>query len=186
MEKRSRVVDGELIGEVIVFTGSGKGKTTAALGLACRALGHGRRAAFFHFQGPARPSLGDVRSARALGRRLKMIGIVSQAADVSFLDQYDETVPTVEAALARAEEMLGSGECDLLVLDDINPLLDEGHVDQTTVIRLVDAKPESATLVFTGRSAIDAIVELADIVTDFEEVKHPAHLGVGPRKGIEF
>jgi cob(I)alamin adenosyltransferase len=54
------------------------------------------------------------------------------------------------------------------------------------VIRLVDAKPESATLVFTGRSAIDAIVELADIVTDFEEVKHPAHLGVGPRKGIEF
>lgn len=179
-------MDGEPLGEVIVFTGGGKGKTTAALGLACRALGHGRRAAFFHFKGPVRPSLGDVRSARALGRRLKMIGIVSQAADTSFLDQYDETVPTVEAALDRAGQMLGSGEFDLLVLDDINPLLEEGDVDQAAVIRLITSRPESATLVFTGRSAIDAIVELADVVTDFEEVKHPARSGVGPRRGIEF
>ena len=115
-----------------------------------------------------------------------MIGIASQAADPSYLDQYDETVPTVEAALDRAKQMLTGGECDLLVLDDINPLLDQGLVEHTVAIGLIEMKPPSATIVFTGRSAPDAVVELADIVTDFEEVKHPVRAGVAPRKGIEF
>jgi cob(I)alamin adenosyltransferase len=173
------------VAQVIVFTGSGKGKTTAALGLACRALGHGRKAAFLHFTGPTRPRLGDVHSARVLGG-LRMIGIASQAADPSYLDQFDETVPTVEAALDRARQMLLGGECDLLVLDDINPLLDQGLVEQSIVVGLIETKPPSATIVFTGRSAPKAIMELADIVTDFAEVKHPARTGVRARSGIDF
>ncbi len=176
----------DTVAQVIVFTGSGKGKTTAALGLACRALGHGRKAAFLHFTGPMWPRLGDVLSARVLGGGLRMIGIASQATEPSYLDQFDETVPTVEAALDRAEQMLSGGECDLLVLDDINPLLDQGLVEQSVVTGLIEAKPPSATIVFTGRSAPNAIMELADIVTDFAEVKHPARAGVAARSGIDF
>lgn len=176
----------DLEGNVIVFTGGGKGKTTAALGLACRALGHAGRATFIHFTGPTRPGLGDVLSARALGGRLRMVGIASQATDASYLDQYDETVPTVEVALARARQLLTEGACDLLVLDDINLLLHQGIIEEAVLMELIEAKPGSATILLTGRSAPAWLAELADIVTDFAEVKHPAHLGVGPRKGIEY
>lgn len=180
------VVCEELEGNVIVFTGDGKGKTTAALGLACRYLGHAGRAAFIHFSGPARPSLGDVLSAKELGGRLRMVGIASQAADVSYLDQYDETVPTVAAAMARARQLLTEGECDLLVLDDINVLLHQGIIEVAMARELIEAKPASATILLTGRSAPEAVVEMADAATDFREVKHPVHTGVGPRKGLEF
>jgi cob(I)alamin adenosyltransferase len=179
-------VHGEKKGNVIVFTGRGKGKTTAALGLACRAVGHGRRAAFIHFTGPMRARLGDVCSTKELGAKVTMIAIESQASDKAYLDQFDETVATVEAALDRAEGLLAGGECDLLVLDDINPLLDQGLVEQSVVKGLIETKPPSVTIVFTGRSAPDAVMELADIVTDFAEVKHPVRAGVAPRKGIEF
>jgi cob(I)alamin adenosyltransferase len=179
-------VHGEKKGNVIVFTGRGKGKTTAALGLACRAVGHGRRAAFIHFTGPMRARLGDVCSTKELGAKVIMIAIESQASDKAYLDQFDETVETVEAALDRAEGLLAGGECDLLVLDDINPLLDQGLVEQSVVRGLVETRPTSATIVFTGRSAPEALVELADIVTDFAEIKHPVHAGAGPREGIEY
>lgn len=173
-------------GNVIVFTGSGKGKTTAALGLACRAVGHGRRAAFIQFTGPARPSLGDVLSTRVLGQDVRMIAIESQASDAAYVDQFDESVATVEAALYRVRELLAEGEHGLVVLDDINPLLHQGNIDEVVVRDLIAGKPASATIVFTGRSAPQWVLEMADIVTDFAEVKHPVHAGVGPRKGIEF
>jgi cob(I)alamin adenosyltransferase len=180
------IASGEVSGSVVVFTGSGKGKTTAALGLACRAVGHGGRAAFIHFTGPMRARLGEVCSTRELGAKVIMIGIESQASDRAYLDQFDETVPTVESALDRAEELLARGECSLLVLDDINPLLGEGRVEKERITSLIDMKPKLASVLLTGRSAPGWLTELSDIVTDFEEIKHPALAGVGPRKGIEF
>jgi cob(I)alamin adenosyltransferase len=173
-------------GQVVVFSGPGKGKTTAALGLACRAVGHGRAAAFIYFTGPERPELGDVAATRGFGAKLKMIGIECQAGDISYLDGFDESVPTVEAALDRARELLLGGECDVLVLDDINPLLHGGIIEQASVIDLINDRPESATIVLTGRFAPESIVKMADVVTDFAEVKHPAQAGVEPRKGIDF
>lgn len=177
---------GELEGNVIVFTGGGKGKTTAALGLACRAAGHGGRAAFIHFTGPVRSTLGDVSSTKVLGAKVAMIAIQSQATDPAYLGQFDESVPTLDAALERAGQLVRDAEYDLIVLDDINPLLDQGIVDQEAIMKLIREKAESATIVFTGRSAPDWLLEMADIVTDFAEVKHPVHEGVGPRRGIEF
>ncbi len=173
-------------GQVIVFTGSGKGKTTAALGLVCRALGHGLTAVFIHFTGPEHPSLGDVTSAASMGAKLKTIGIECQASEASYLDEFDESVPTLEAALDRARELLAGGECDVCVLDDINLLLHQGVLDVDPIIDLINSRPESTTIVLTGRSAPAAIVEIADVVTDFAKVKHPAQAGVEPRKGIEF
>ena len=176
----------EAHGNVIVFTGGGKGKTTAALGLVCRAVGHGETAAFIHFTGPMRARLGDVCSTKELGAKVTMIAIESQASDKAYLDQFDETVATVEAAIDRAQVLLAGAECDLLVLDDINPLLDQGLVEQSVVKGLIEAKPPSVTIVFTGRSAPEAVVELADIVTDFAEIKHPVRAGAAPREGIEY
>jgi cob(I)alamin adenosyltransferase len=173
-------------GEVIVFTGAGKGKTTAALGLACRAVGHGRTAAFIHFTGPDHPELGDVAATRRLSAKLKMIGIECQADDLSYLDDFDESVPTVEAALDRARQLVVGGECDVLILDDINPLLQHGIIEEVSVIDLISGKPEPVTIVLTGRFAPEAIVEIADVVTDFAEVKHPARGGLQPRRGIDF
>jgi cob(I)alamin adenosyltransferase len=178
--------DGQEWGNVIVFTGYGKGKTTAALGLVCRAVGHGRRAAFIHFTGPARSDLGDVRSTKVLGRDVRMIAIESQAAHAAYVRQFDESVATVEAALLLARQLLAEGACELLVLDDINPQLDRGTVAHGAIRDLIAEKPQSATIVLTGRSAPQWVVEMADIVTDLAEVKHPVHAGVGPRKGIEF
>jgi len=173
-------------GQVIVFTGGGKGKTTAALGLACRAVGHGGKAAFIHFTGPERPSLGEVTATGTLGAKLKMIGIECQAADPSYLSEFDQSVPTLKAALDLARELIKGGECDTVVLDDINPLLDQGMVDEEAVIDLISDKAEATTVVLTGRFAPDSIMEIADVVTDFAEVKHPVHTGAAPRKGIDF
>jgi ATP:corrinoid adenosyltransferase len=142
--------------------------------------------AFIHFSGPARPSLGDVRSTKVLGHDVRMIAIESQAAETAYVDQFDESVATVQAALRRARELLSEGEYGLVVLDDINPLLDQGTIEEAAVRDLIVGKPESATIVLTGRFAPAWVLQIADIVTDFAEVKHPVHVGVGPRKGIEF
>ena len=179
-------VPGQLEGNVIVFTGGGKGKTTAAVGLACRVLGHGGKAVFIHFTGPLRPSLGEVRCTKELGRKVTMIAIRSQAAQESYLDQFDESVETLDTALERARELVRDGEQCLVVLDDINPLLDRRVFDQEAIEELIQGKAESVTIVFTGRSAPHWLLEMADIVTDFAEVKHPVHEGVAPRRGIEF
>lgn len=92
----------------------------------------------------------------------------------------------MEAALHRSRQLLAEGSCDLLVLDDINPQLDRCIITELAVRDLIAGKPQSATIVLTGRFAPQWVLEMADIVTDFAELKHPVHAGVGPRKGIEF
>ncbi|MFQ5886349.1 MAG: cob(I)yrinic acid a,c-diamide adenosyltransferase [Anaerolineae bacterium] len=176
----------EELGRVIVYTGLGKGKTTAALGLACRVLGHGGRVVFIRFTGPEYPQMGDVGAAVALAGDLRMIAIESQARDASYLADFAESTPTAETGLDLARELLIRGECDLLVLDDINPLLYEGTIDTAQVVALIDEKPPNVTIVLTGRSAPQAIIERADTVTDFAEIKHPSQAGIEPRKGIDF
>jgi cob(I)alamin adenosyltransferase len=121
-----------------------------------------------------------------MGRKVTMIAISSQAARESYLDQFDECVPTLDAALERAAQLARDAGYDLIVLDNINPLLDRGVIHPRAVRELVQGKAKPVTVVFTGRSAPDWLVAIADIVTDFAEVKHPIHAGVGPRRGIEF
>lgn len=178
--------ESEETGQVIVYTGVGKGKTTAALGLAYRVVGHGGRVAFIHFTGPDYPQMGDVKAATTLGGNLRMIGVESQARDVSYLADFAESVGTVEGALARARELLHRGECELLVLDDINPLLCEGAVEIDQVTALIAEKPPGVSIVLTGRFAPQAIIEGADTVTDFAQIKPPRTARIEPRKGFDF
>ena len=173
-------------GRVIVHTGLGKGKTTAALGLAYRALGHGGRVVIIFFTGPEHPQMGDIRAAATLGEDLRTIGIKSQATDVTYLADFAESTDTVKEALALARELLTQGNCDLLVLDDINPLLHDGTIDTAQVVALIDEKPPNVDLVLTGRFAPQTIIDRADTVTDFVPIKHPVQTGLGPRKGFDF
>jgi cob(I)alamin adenosyltransferase len=162
-----------------------KGKTTAALGLAYRVLGHGGRVVIIFFTGPEHPHVGDIRAAATLGGDLRMIGIQSQASDSTHLAGYAESIETMEEALALARELVAKGGCDLLVLDDINPLLHEGTIDTEQVVALVDEKPPNVDLVLTGRFAPQTIIDKADTVTDFVPIKHPAGASAGPGNGFD-
>jgi cob(I)alamin adenosyltransferase len=127
-----------------------------------------------------------VSSIKLLGPKVTMIAIKSQAAQESYVDQFDESVATVDAAMDRARELVVDPDCSLVVLDDINPLLADQEIGPEQVRELIEERPEPTTIVLTGRFAPQWLIELASIVTDFAEVKHPAHEGVGPRRGIEF
>ena len=92
-------------GEVIVFTGPGRGKTTAALGTAIRSFAHGGKVIFIHFTGPEYPVLGEVKAAASLGSNWRMIGIKGEAKDISYLDDFTETVDTAREALTMAQKV---------------------------------------------------------------------------------
>lgn len=176
---------GEAGGNVIVFTGAGKGKTTAALGVALKTIGHGGRVIFIHFTGPQYPVLGEVKTAATLGGNWRTIGIKSEAKDTSYLGDFTESVNTVTEALAMAHD-LWLHECDLLVLDDISPHLDRGSIDIAQVLALIDTRPPNTSIILTGSSTPEPIMQRADLVTEFLKIKQPPNAGMRLRRGINF
>ena len=169
--------EGGDIGHVIVFTGSGRGKTVAALGVACRLIGHGGRVIFIYFTGPQHSELGEVRAAAALGGSLRMIGIESEAGDPSYLSGFTETVETVREALALAHSRW-IRECDLLVLDDIDHHLERGSIDTGQVVALIDDRPPDTSILLTGRAIPEAITKRADVISNFVQIKYPSQSGI--------
>lgn len=177
------VDEGSARSEVIVFTGQGKGKTTAALGVALRTIAQGGKVIFVYFTGPHHPVLGEVKSAAAIGGIWRMIGIRSQAKDISYLNDFSESVDTVTEALAMAHNQW-LRECDLLVLDDISPHLDCGTINVAQVLELIDNRPSNTSIIFTGLSLPEPIVRRADLVTEFLKIKSPSDAGL--HQGIDF
>lgn len=170
-------------GLVQVYTGSGKGKTTAALGLCLRAAGHGLRIYVMQFL-KGQTVYGELESARRLAPQLT----IEQVGRKSFvipgrIDPEDVRIAT--AALERARALLVSGEYDLVVLDELNCAVDLGLVPLATVVELVRSKPRHTELVLTGRGAPPEIIALADLVTEMREVKHYYNAGQAARVGIE-
>ena len=168
---------------VQVYTGNGKGKTTAALGLALRAVGHGKRVFMLQFM-KGSPDYGEVQAARLLpGFTLVQSGLptfVNKAAPSS------EDLRLAAAGLARARQEIAAGGWDMVILDEINVAVDYGLLQVEDVIGLIAARPPAMELVLTGRYAPDRIVALADLVTEVRLVKHPYYRGVGAREGIEY
>lgn len=175
----------EARGEVIVFSGPGKGKTTAAVGIACCVIARGEKVVFVYFTGPRYPVLGEVKTAATLGGNWRMIGIKSEAKEASYLDDFTESVDTVQEALALAHNRW-LHECDLLVLDDINPHLDRGSIDIAQVLALIADRPPNTSIILTGQSVPEAIMKRADIVSDFLQIKQPSNAGIRSRRGIDF
>jgi cob(I)alamin adenosyltransferase len=182
-------------GLVHVYTGDGKGKTTAALGLALRAAGHGLRTYIGQFmKGQDYGELEGVErlGADALGRpwvTIEQFGkptFIHISADGTGSTATEEDVRLAREGLAAVRQAIQSGEYDLVVLDEINVALYFRLLTVQKVLDVIDAKPEDVELVLTGRHVPDEILARADYVTEMREVKHPYQRGIQARKGIEF
>ncbi|GFP22688.1 cob(I)alamin adenosyltransferase [Candidatus Hakubella thermalkaliphila] len=176
-------------GLIQVYTGSGKGKTTAALGLALRAIGRGYKVMFIQFIKPDRYETGEVKAAEMLSPYLKFARFGRYP---TALDENGSLLPdmdireSAQEALRFAMNVIKEGEYDLVVLDEINVALDRGLITLDEVIGLIKEKPDFMELVLTGRNAHPKIVEMADLVTEMREIKHPFKRGIKARRGIEF
>lgn len=169
-------------GLVMVYTGDGKGKTTAAVGQAFRAAGHGFRVYMIHFMKGR--DYGEFIAARYLPN----LTVVRAGRD-SFVNR--ENPDPVDRQLAKegfekARKAIESGEYDLVVLDEINVAVDFGLVNETDLLELLDNRPPAVDLVLTGRGASAELVKKADLVSEILAIKHHYDQGVKMRKGIEY
>jgi cob(I)alamin adenosyltransferase len=171
-------------GLVQVYTGDGKGKTTAALGLALRAAGHGLRSIIFCFM-KAHDTYGEI-----LGAARFEPGITIRAVGrETFVDRDNpaaEDVRMAQEGFAAARAAATSGEYDLVILDEMNLILDFGLVPVDQVLALMQEKPRHVEIVLTGRSAPVAVLEAADLVTEMVERKHYYPAGIYARRGIDY
>ena len=170
-------------GLVQVFTGNGKGKTTAALGTVLRAAGHGLKI-FIVFFMKGDYSYGEY----AALARLPNVE-VSKFGFRRFIDPTHikpEEKEQAGQALVAAREAVFSGRYDLVVLDEVNVAVGWNLVDADDVIRLIKEKPPAVELILTGRYADERLLELADLVTEMVKIKHPFDKGIQARKGIEY
>ena len=178
-------------GLVLINTGNGKGKTTAALGVAFRAWGDGQRVLILQFIKGAW-KYGELEAVKALGEGNGRIEIRPMGDGFVFHNKgednaaYEEKKKKAQAAWKVVEEEVMSDKWDLVILDEINYAIHFGMVDTAAVTALIEKKPERLNLIFTGRYAPQELIDLADTVTDMTIVKHAYEKGIKARKGIEF
>ena len=166
-----------------VYTGDGKGKTSAAFGLALRAVGRGLKVYVIQFiKGGF--DYGELYVVKHLPNfKLKAFGRGKFVTDVP---PTEDDVKLAKEAFELAREVVSSGEYDVVVLDEINVALHLKLIGVEEVVDLIRSKPKHVELVLTGRYVSPEVVELADLVTEMKEIKHPYTKGVPPRKGIEY
>ena len=168
---------------VQVYTGNGKGKTTAALGLAVRASGHGWRVKILQFL-KGWDFYGEIRGLESLpGVELARTGTPDY---VPKGGAREVDLQEARRGMNLAREALTSGDYDLVILDEINVAADYGLVDPQEVLALLDLRSPRTEVVLTGRYAPEVFLERADLVTEMREVRHPYRKGVKAREGIEF
>lgn len=171
-------------GYVQVYTGDGKGKTTAALGLVVRASGYGHRSLIVSFL-KGDPNYGELRFIR---ENMPLVEY-HLAGRMNFVDPNDpdpEDVRVAADGFARARAAVASGDFQVVVLDEVNVAVALGLVGEADVLALLAEKPEHVEIVLTGRDASQALCDAADLVTEMRMVKHFYEAGIPARRGIEF
>jgi cob(I)alamin adenosyltransferase len=171
-------------GLIVVHTGAGKGKTTAALGLAFRALGQGMRVGIVQFIKGAIPT-----GEAALAARLAGLGLEMHTMGDGFTwNTQDREQDTASARRAwdRAVAMLRDPSFDLVILDELNVVIKHGYLPLDEALDELRRKREMLHVVVTGRNVRDELIDLADLVTEMKLVKHPYRSGIKAQKGIEF
>lgn len=170
-------------GVIIVNTGNGKGKTTAAFGQALRMAGHGFTSCIIQFIKGAWPT-GEVRAAATWGDLIELhvcgTGFTWEA------ENLEEVTGAARSGWALARDKIGSGHYKLVVLDELTYLLNYGIVPESEVVAVLEGRPPGVNIVITGREAGAGLIALADIVTEMREIKHCYGTGVKAGKGIEF
>jgi len=173
-------------GLIVVFTGYGKGKTTAALGMALRAAGHKMKPLVIQFI-KSFEGYGELKFIKRCASNIEIItmgkGYVKIRGDKLPLAEHRRMA---EKAFKLYREKAKSGKYDMIILDEINIALKYKLLDSQKVIKILKTKPKNLHLILTGRDAPAQIIKLADLVTEMKEIKHPFRRGILAQKGIEY
>ena len=174
-------------GLILVNTGDGKGKTTAALGVALRSAGCGRRVLILQFikSGANYGELAGIALLPTVEIRSMGKGFIFHKQDESE-EKMKEHQQAAKEAWTMVETEVKSGQWDLIILDEINYAIHYGLVDVETVVNLLKTKPENLDMILTGRNAGPEIIELAHTVTEMKVIKHAYQQGIKAKRGIEF
>lgn len=175
--------DADNRGLVEVYTGNGKGKTTAAMGVALRAIGSDKKVYIIYF----------MKGSQSYGEQIALSKLpnctFSRFGLDSFVDPENVTNDDKEEAqkaFLKAQEVIYSNNYDLVILDEINIAVAWKLLDVNDVIRMISMKPEKVELILTGRYADSRLINLADLVTEMVEIKHPYTKGIQARQGIDY
>lgn len=173
-------------GLLVIYTGHGKGKTTAALGMSLRAVGWGHKVCILQFiKGSWK--YGELKGIKRLAPEVEL-----RTVGQGFVGIIDDDKPIEEhrkaarEGLAEAREVLASGAYDIVILDELSVALQLKLVDQSDVESMLEAKNDQQHLVITGRDAPDWLIERADLVTEMREIKHPFQAGIEAQKGVDW
>lgn len=184
-----------LPGLVMIYTGEGKGKTTAAFGMALRAVGRGWKVLMIQYtksgEWPPGQPMGEIVGAQRLAPEFELvwtgIGFVNILGDPHPFAAHREAA---QKGLALAQEKIASGEYDLIILDEILGAVGQGQIDLAQVVDLIQTRPRRQNLLLTGHDAEEAfihqLIPLADLVTEMRKVKHPFDEGHQARKGLDY
>jgi cob(I)alamin adenosyltransferase len=172
-------------GLIIVNTGPGKGKTTAAMGTGLRAVGQGMRVVMLQFL-KGSWHYGELDAVQAFGDKFVMKQLGRGFVKLGAEKPDPEDVRLVEEAWAEANQAIHSGHWDLVILDEINYAISYNMLDPALVVESLQRKPEMVHVILTGRNAHPTIVQLADTVTEMRQVKHAYEQGVMAQRGIEY
>ncbi|MEM2510925.1 MAG: cob(I)yrinic acid a,c-diamide adenosyltransferase [Candidatus Methanomethylicia archaeon] len=171
------------IGLIEVYTGEGRGKTTAAFGLALRAVGHGMNVCIIQFMKYG--DYGEIKAVERLKPNLKVVQFGN-----GFINKYNiknEDLINARKAIDYARKAILEGSYDIVILDEVNIALSLKLIDLNEVINILKNKPSHVEIILTGRYAPKEIIEIADLVTEFKEVKHPfKNKNLNARPGIEY
>ena len=173
-------------GLVIVYTGGGKGKTTAALGMALRAVGHNQKICIIQFI-KGSWHYGELNSLKRLEPEVELVrmgkGFVGIIDDKSPREEHEKIA---KEGIKVSKEKIQSKKYDIIILDEVNYAVNLGLIELNDVLDLIKTKPSELNLVLTGNHAKPEIIEAADLVTEMREIKHPFKSGIKAKKGIDF
>ena len=172
-------------GFIQIYTGDGKGKTTAAVGLACRAHGHDMRVCYIYFyKNPGKKGYGEHRILKKLG--IEVIG---------FAEKHPYFFKNISKKLVREESLKGikfiknlfkDNKYDILIIDELVISIKAGYLTEEEIIDILNSKPVELELILTGRGITKKIIEHADLVSEIKKIKHPYDSRIKARKGIEY
>jgi len=171
-------------GLIQCYTGNGKGKTTAALGLALRAAGHDKRIIIFQFM-KGQINYGELQSIKKLYPNIEIIQC-GRKEFVSKINPEKIDIDLAKNCWEKAKNIIISNKYDIIILDELNVALDFKLLPLKEVINFLKNKPANVEIVITGRYAPKEIIEISDLVTEMKEVKHYYHNGIPEREGFEF
>jgi len=171
-------------GLIEVYTGDGKGKTTAVIGLACRAIGHNLKVCYIYFhKNPERWGYGEFKILEKIG-----VDIFGFAKEHPHFDKVEKEKLREEClkGIEFIKKIYEEKKYDVIICDEILISLRDGFLEEEEIIKIMEEKPENVELVLTGRYITEKIIEKADLVSEIKKIKHPYDKGIKSRKGIEF